>query len=688
MLLNSRGSILLKTTRVEHSCWLGKVHRETNRIISTLLFTCVFVTLSNTPVVPRVFAESPSSFPVPPPSSATQIAPPAPGPPELIVPEPGIPPDANVRVNTNLATLTRPQVEPSVASNPTNPFHLVTGFADSQDDPVAFDTAPGVARSTDGGRTWVRPSAGATLPNPPGFTWGSRTLASFLAAGDSAVAWGPGNVTYFSTLGFHDNQNPPGNDCSGGGIYVYWSTNGGDTWTLPANGPAIGNTQTVFRDKEYIAVDANPSSPFAGRLYMVWDDDVYSGCPQMFFGASRSFVRRDIAFSASPDEGATWSPPIILATGCLVAPVPAVAANGALYVVWYDCNSGIRQMVRKSTDGGVSFGPPIAAAWGLAAPPNPLVGSKFRVNAAFPVIATDPTNASNVYVAWSSNNGPGQTDVFVSRSLDGGATWSPTPTRVSDDPLGNPRDQFFPWIAVGSDGTVRVSWGDDRRDLANPGGKLYDIFIAESTDKGASFGPNIQVTTVSSNPDFDGFGGTFIGDYFGLSASGVSVWGDTRNGNQDIFGALPPVPLVSIATNNSVYRAGDRMVVTVTTEPGLSTANWYLVVALVTPMNTPANPLFLYRFNPVVEFLTLQQALSRPPNAAAARPLQAVRFESFVVLDVALPDGLPAGSYQWLVLCFSADLSRISNVATASLTLLPAGTPPPRNDLGQVAEAR
>jgi len=99
-------------------------------------------------------------------------------------------------------------------------------------------------------------------------------VSASLAAGDSAVAWGTGETVYFSTLGFHDNRNPPNGDCSSGGLYVYRSDDGGDTWTLPANGPAIANTQTVFRDKEYIAVDPNVLSPFPGRIYMVWDDDV------------------------------------------------------------------------------------------------------------------------------------------------------------------------------------------------------------------------------------------------------------------------------------------------------------------------------------------------------------------------------------------------------------------------------
>jgi hypothetical protein len=462
--------------------------------------------------------------------------------PEVIV-------GTNVRVNRDPGTASRPQVEPSVASNPTNPLELVAGFADTLNGPVAFDFAPGVSRSADGGQTWSVPTGGPRLPNPPGFIWGSRTLATHLAAGDSAVAWGPGETVYFSTLGFHDNQVPPNNDCSSGGIYVYRSNDAGNAWTLPAGGPAVSNTQTTFADKEYIAVDVDPLSPFAGRIYLVWDHDVYTGCPQDF---SANFHHREIRFSGSSDGGASWSSPVVLATGCLIAPVPAVGSNGDLYVVWHDCNAGIRHLVRKSTNGGVTFGPAVAAASGLTNPPNPLSGSSFRVNATFPVIATDPTDANKVYVTWSSDNGPSHTDVFVSRSLDGGATWSATPTRVNDDPPGNPRDQFFPWISVGADGTVRVMWGDDRLDLVNPGGKLYDIFIAESTDHGASFGPNVRVTTMSSNPDFDGFGGTFIGDYFGLSSSGIPVWGDTRNGNQDIFSA--PVSFTGFSIAGQVTR--------------------------------------------------------------------------------------------------------------------------------------
>jgi hypothetical protein len=435
---------------------------------------------------------------------------------------------ANALVSANAGSLARTQAEPSIASDPLNRGVMVTGYADS-----VTDNFPGVSRSTDGGKSWKAPTGGALLPSPPGLSWGDRRSAGHVAAGDSALAWGTGDTVYFATLGNQDNTNPPtAGVCSVGGLYVYRSVDGGNTWTLPAGGPAAPNTQTIFTDRDHIAADSNPASSHAGTIYLVWSDDVYSGCPQNF---GTNFVNRQIMFSRSTDGGANWSTPMSLGSGCLEAAIPAVGADGSVYVAWFDCASGDRELVRKSTDGGVSFSPAVAAGSGLIRCPNPLPGASFRVNEAAPTIATDPTDAARVFVAWSSCTPTAQADVFFSRSTDGGATWSPTPLRVNDDGANNPRDQFFPAITVDDLGVVRAMWGDDRLDLVNPGGHNYDIFGAASTDHGASFGPNVRVTTQSSNPDAGGT--TFIGDYNGIAPCGTAVWGDTRNGNLDIYAA-------------------------------------------------------------------------------------------------------------------------------------------------------
>jgi hypothetical protein len=422
-------------------------------------------------------------------------------------------------------------VEPSAASRPSKREIIVAGYAD-----FVSDSVPGVSRSTNGGLSWGAPAAGALLPNPPGLTWGDRTRAGQIAMGDAAVAWGRGQTVFYSMIGFQNNASPPtAGVCNVGGLYVYRSTDGGNRWRLPARGDAISNTQTVFRDKPYIAVDGNPASRHAGVIYVAWEDDVYGGCPQNF---ADNFVARRIMFSRSSNGGARWSTPLELASGCLVSAIPAVGADGSVYVVWYDCNSGGRELVRRSRDGGLTFSASVPAASDLGGCPNPLPGANFRVTGAFPTIATDPTNPSRVYVAWSSCTPSAQADIFFSRSNDRGATWSASPLRVNDDGSSNPRDQFFPWMVVDDGGVVRIMWGDDRLDNVNPGGHDYDIFSAASTDHGARFDSNVRVTTQSSNPDVD-FGGTFIGDYFGMAICGAPVWDDTRNGTQDIFASRP-----------------------------------------------------------------------------------------------------------------------------------------------------
>ena len=110
------------------------------------------------------------------------------------------------------------------------------------------------------------------------------------------------------------------------------------------------------------------------------------------------------------------------------------------------------------------------------------------------------------------------------------------------------------------------------------------------------------------------------------------------------------------------------MIVTVTTAPGETTDRWYLLVALVTPVNTPDDAFFIYRYDPVVELITLQEALARPSfSDIAGQPLGVVAAESFTILDWILP-ALPVGSYQWLTVFFSENLSRISNVAGAAFS--------------------
>ncbi len=480
---------------------------------------------------------------MPPPSGATVFRPP---PPPRRGPQPNGPSGgcgANALVSADASTLSSRQAEPSAASDPHNRSVEVAAYADS-----VVDSIPGVSRTTDGGACWSAPSgSGPLLPSPPGLAWGSRSAAGQVAGGDASVAWGLGDTVYYGTLGFQDNAAPPtAGVCGVGGLYVYKSVDRGTTWSAPSAAVAP-NTQTVFRDKGYVAADATILSPHAGSVYVTWDDDEYLGCPQDF---ATNFSDRRIMFSRSTDGGATWSAPLALASGCLVAPVPAVGVDGSVYVVWFDCNGGDRELVRKSTDGGGSFAPAVVAGAGTLSPragdancPNPLPGASFRAGSPFPTIATDPTSPNRVYVTWFScpNDATAHADVYLSASQDGGSTWSPLPIRVNGD-AGNTRDQFFPWTVVDDNGAVRVMFGDDRLDTVNTDGRLYDIFLAKSTNHGVSFGANVRVTTQSSDPNNDGSGGSFIGDYFGMASCGTPIWTDTRNLNDDIYAAAPSPP--------------------------------------------------------------------------------------------------------------------------------------------------
>lgn len=72
----------------------------------------------------------------------------------------------------------------------------------------------------------------------------------------------------------------------------------------------------------------------------------------------------------------------------------------------------------------------------------------FRANG-LPITYCDhsgrPYNGT-IYINWSDQrNGPSDTDIWLVKSTDGGATWS-QPARVNNDPPG--KQQFFTWMTI------------------------------------------------------------------------------------------------------------------------------------------------------------------------------------------------------------------------------------------------
>jgi hypothetical protein len=140
----------------------------------------------------------------------------------------------------------------------------------------------------------------------------------------------------------------------------------------------------------------------------------------------------------------------------------------------------------------------------------------------------------------------GFSDVFLSYSDDRGETWSPR--RAVTDALPGV-DRFNQWLSTDpTNGEVNVSFYDTRND-ATEARYETDIYLARSSDGGATFGPNARVTNARSN-EHD-CGGVFPcaainygnqqGDYAGLVAyGGVAhpIWTDSRR-NQVPFPGCP-----------------------------------------------------------------------------------------------------------------------------------------------------
>jgi len=456
--------------------------------------------------------------------------------------------------------------EPEIAENPLNPLDLVGG-SKFFTNPARYEFKIGYFTSTDGGCTWTD---GGLFPGYDQYTTTS----------DISFAFGRHNDVYGAMLVDGEVGN---RDFSG--IAVSRSTDGGRTFQPPVLVQA-DPTGSTFSDKPWIGVDTT-NGPFAGSVYVVWNLD------------SNTSDSAPIYFSRSTDGGRTFSPGIEIdgisprcqfgdlagangARTCdsALGATPVISPDGTISVVYAyldprladnDADQGggqgqggdavlggqsnlaaceplppsnaahTQMMVVQSHDGGKTWSAPVDAATVYDLPFH-FQNSCFR-NFSLPAFAADSTSGA-LYLAWSDERS-GDADILLVRSTDDGKTWS-APVRVNDDPLGDGKDQFQPQLAVAPDGVVSVMFFDRRND---PDNFKIDVYLAQSTNGGQSFHPNVRVTNVSWDPSLDApvpVGGppvTFIGDYQGLAVDNHFAhvfWNDTRTGTQEIFTAAMP----------------------------------------------------------------------------------------------------------------------------------------------------
>jgi hypothetical protein len=413
---------------------------------------------------------------------------------------------ANIRLGNDPSALPpgmTAQAEPHIARSPANHNFVVATFQEGRfSDAGAVDC--GYSITTDGGATWTR----ALIPNV------TKTVGGpYYRDTDPVAGVNLSGTVYLTTEAATDSN------FNNGAVIVSRSFDGGQTFGAPTVVYQPGSS--VFPDKPWMAINTFAGTPTAGRIVVTFT--AFS---------SSSTAGGTIVRAYSDDGGATFSSSNSVGPNNAQGSQPVFLPNGNLVIIYWSFNSPEHLNAVISTDGGVTFGTPnlITNAVEYNEP-------AIRTGGFLPSAAADRTHG-NIYVVYQTRLA-GNPKIAFTKSTNGGSTWS-SPIAISDNPAGI--GVFNPAINVSPDGqVVTVSFYDHRN---NPGSNtLVDIYYAQSLDGGATWEPNIRVTSVSSDASLAPLSseGYMLGDYQGIAeptnstVPAIPVWIDTRTGDPDPF---------------------------------------------------------------------------------------------------------------------------------------------------------
>lgn len=436
--------------------------------------------------------------------------------------------------------------ETSIAVNPTDHRNIVgavihTNVVTIAGHPVPMQfIEPHV--SLDGGRSW------STI---------SLDYAGYFNAVDPAVAFDADGTAYAASA----------NCCKKNDVTVAHSLDGGMSWFTPVPVTVGIDGTHEFNDHPQIAAFGR------GNVIVTWIHDV--------FGAKGQLLSAPVYDAVSHDGGRTWSTPADISgsapfcvgrfggDACNQTFGNAIAVSGGRAVVTF------QDTYDEAPDASASLGHDTY----MAVVVDPLTGERVSgpvligqeddgiLEQDYPLnqggdqtlhdsqfaldsdggLAADPTSPGHFALVWYDDRGANlpvpsdpyqaqtNSDIVVSQTLDGGATWT-TPTVIPDS-----NDQFMPWDAYGASGKLRVGFLDRSYD---PADNEYGFTLATETAPGSLQFSLQELSTALSDPtqnDLPSAGtvnpafpnpAAFVGDYTGLAADGngvVAYWTDFRN---------------------------------------------------------------------------------------------------------------------------------------------------------------
>jgi hypothetical protein len=198
--------------------------------------------------------------------------------------------------------------------------------------------------------------------------------------------------------------------------------------------------------------------------------------------------------------------------------------------------SVVGQYISWSDDHGLHFVPPILAAQVHPVPNHLQSADNFR-NLSLPAMGLSPDGNSVYITWADENTYTGGQDadiLMVKGTVTAGVPVFGSPVRVNQDPQGNGKDQFQPQIAVTDSGQINISYFDRRND---PSDFFIDTYLSRSNDGGTTWTDTRVTQAMSDpriNPPIDGAGNFFYGDYQGLVADdrcAIPFWNDTHLAN-------------------------------------------------------------------------------------------------------------------------------------------------------------